>query len=134
MPMPSWLRRHLTETGVLDPTGAARRARLRLHDCGRYVFVGLDDDRCADLAVVDTLPLTRLGEAQAIVAGRVTYDHSWLGKRLDPRTAGIIRTHPAGSHRWRHVLAEHRCDDAAVFDFALPRPTEQENLDGKPPF
>lgn len=85
----------------------SRRAQHRACVCGAVILVGLDADRAAGEAKVDVTPLTAVGEALAILAGRTTYLLRTTGRpELDHRS----RWHIAGASADDvTVLAEHRC-------------------------
>src|SRR4051812_50007976 len=72
---------------------------------------GLDDDKCAGLAVVDSRPLSAAGELWALLEGRVTYDLAWRGTRyeIDMRYVENVKGHPPGSRVNVDVVCEHRC-------------------------
>lgn len=82
--IPAWLRDHLEQRGLWDTDGVGRGAKVqRCRKCREYVLVGLDADRCALPVACDPDPLSRLGEAAAVIAGRTTYSLRWLSDRLE---------------------------------------------------
>lgn len=95
---------------VADATtnnGIGRRARHRVCGCGAIVLVGLDADRCAGEARVDTAPVTAVGEVVALLTGRATYLLRTAGRtEIDHRSRWHIRGANADQAT---VLAEHRC-------------------------
>lgn len=106
-----WLIRHLVAAGHLTETGLSRRARPRpCPTCHTWTLTGLDDDLCAFEATCDPAPLTTLGEALALIAGRRTLALRRTRGRLelDQRWADHIEAEPAGSPRL-DVLATHTC-------------------------
>lgn len=110
-PLPTWLRAHLEATGRLDTDGVRRAVSAAVcRTCGAHVLRGLDDDRCAGVAICDPEPVDATGEALAQLAGRATYDLARRGDRfeLDFREPPAIAGHPAGCSG-RDVLAAHRC-------------------------
>lgn len=96
--------------GQWNEDGVHRAARAGRHDCGAWVIAGLDDPRCAIVAVCDLAPLSSLGEALALIAGRPTYALSRRAGRyeLDHRSDIDIRASPPG-RPGTDVLAAHRC-------------------------
>jgi hypothetical protein len=114
--IPAWLRRHLDDTGV-TVNGIARRAALHpCPKCGRGVLRGLTAEPCSHVATVDVTPLSNLGEALALTAGRRTYDLAYRTARLelDQRDDFHIEGSPPETPDWWRskgdVLAEHRCN------------------------
>lgn len=97
--IPAWLARRHGDT--------FRTAGLHLCPrCRRPTLTGLDDDTAARTAHADPAPITPLGEALAVLAGRGTYDLTAIGgkRQLWRRD----QWHIAGARRYP-VLAEHRC-------------------------
>lgn len=126
-----WLRHHGTpKTNTHRQPRTTRKTHLRTHDCGNPVLAGNDNDYDNHQATTDLLPLTPLGEAQALLAGTPTYDYSLITRQLQPRTAWHIRHEPAGTNPWHHILPEHHCN-APTYDFTTP--TTQEPTD-EPPY
>lgn len=86
--------------------------------CKRPTLSGLDADECALSAKVDATPVTAVGEAMALLAGRATYtlrlDLARSIVLLERRTASTITRRPAGGAcglpalAW-DVHAEHQC-------------------------
>ena len=114
MAFPDWLAQHLVDTGHWDVHGVGRTARGRkCHKCKTFILAGLDADRCASSAYADPTPLSALGEAMALVAGRQTYAlrRSANGFRLDVRDRWQIASQPAGPGRRFDVIADHVCND-----------------------
>lgn len=110
----SWLLDHLIAAGHVTETGLTRRARIRTcrHvKCRDQVLVGLDSDICALEAACDPYPLSRLGEALALVDGRrtLTLRREGPGWVLDWRDAHEITSSPAESRPRRDVVRQHRC-------------------------
>lgn len=112
MSHPTWLLEHLIRAGHITERGISRKARVRTCErCGRVALVGLDADVCAFEVAADPLPLSRLGEALALVEGRRTFAlvRTHRGYELDARDASAILGRPAGATKRQDVLAEHRC-------------------------
>ena len=81
---------------------------------------------------VDPVALTVLGELQAQMAGRETFDH-WGGPTggLDTRRAAAIARSPAGD-RSHPIRPEHRCGSPPAFD-CIPDRIPDTHHD-QPPF
>lgn len=135
-----WLIAHLQAIGAHNPDGVSRAARpTRCPDCRRHVLRGLDDDRCAGVAVVDPHDIDHLGEFLALRIGLHTYSlrrgTNSTGKaqwNIDPRYPAEIR---AGQEY--PVLAQHRCGMAippAATSRLTPPPTRPAITDDQPPF
>lgn len=105
---PAMIPTHLADATTHNNIG--RRAKVRTcKTCGAVTLVGLDADRCAGEAHVDLRPLTALGEALALLAGRSTYRLRVIGRlSLDHRTRWHITSTPAGRGDF-DVLADHVC-------------------------
>lgn len=103
-----WLKQHLEDTGVWNTDGVSVRGKVRRHPCGRYVVVVLSDGMWP--VVVDITPLSPLGEALAVLAGRSTFALRDAGNRVevDIRSAIEIKGSPAGTERY-DVVAAHEC-------------------------
>lgn len=56
--------------------GTSRRgvSAGKCHTCKTLILTGLDEDLCASDVKVDPTPLSRLGEALALLGGRPTYE------------------------------------------------------------
>jgi len=81
-----------------------RRAhRRRCKRCGRWTWVGLDDDRVAMLVTVDIDPIDRLHEVAALLREKRTYelDHGCLYYR------DLYRARTEPEHSTLHL--EHEC-------------------------
>lgn len=113
--LPDWLVDHITVT-----TGLAPGARyVQRHRCGRcrvIVLVGLDDEVCANTAVVDPVPITAVEERQERADGRKTYALKHRGRRLYlvRRNQWQVAGSPAGSAKpygplGYVVVADHQC-------------------------
>jgi hypothetical protein len=105
--MPTWLRRHLEQTGKLDTDGFSRTIRAgRCPTCHQPTVRGLDDENCAVPVRCDAVVLDQVGELLAVTAGRTTYDVTGSAQRptLDRR----LPAHISAPRRYP-VLAEHRC-------------------------
>lgn len=89
--------------------------------CKTPILTGLDSDECALQARVDATPLTAIGEALALLAGRQTFtlrrDLARSIVLLERRNADAIRRRPAEAPcrldalAW-DIHAEHRCTQA----------------------
>jgi hypothetical protein len=125
--VPTWLQHHLEQAGLWDSDGTTRAARARrCRSCRDYVIVGLDADRCALPVAVDPDPLTELGEAAALIAGRRTFALSYRTGRLelDLRTTYEIRSVRQRDSGRVDVLAEHVCGCPSIGTAAgLGQPT-----------
>lgn len=119
--------KRLISMGVMDAeTGATRRARAgRCGKCQRHVMRGIDADVSGWVVEADPEPLSRLGEALALMAGRTTVELRWLGDRyeMDSRNQSRIRGSPAGTNGV-DVLVRHDCDLA----IGQPLPRMDTNL------
>lgn len=132
-----WLIAHLETTGRWNADGAARRARVRTHSCGAVVVHGLDAYTCGIPTTADPTPLSALGEALALIAGRPTYTLTRTGNRLelDHRTQHHIAGHPAGTLP-ADVVAAHQCHTPQLPTLPTvhkPRPPAPPT-DGPPPY
>lgn len=109
--MNTWLRDHLVASGHMTETGATRRARIRTCSCKADVLIGLDSDVAALEVTCDPCPLSRLGEALALLDGRrtLTLRREGRGWVLDWRDAHEITSAPAASQQRRDVVRQHRC-------------------------
>lgn len=98
---------------VPDPISRSARA-FQCPKCHAFCMRGLDDDRTAGIAIVDSRPLNAHGELIALLEGRVTYDLAWRGYRyeLDFRYVDNVRGNPPGSQAGVDVVCEHRCGRA----------------------
>ena len=144
MSVPKWLAQHLVDAGHWDIFGISRNARGRpCRDCGVYVLAGLDADRCAGTAHIDPTPLSALGEAMALVAGRDTYllRREGPGFRIDHRHRWNIAALPAGSPGQRgDIVSAHACHDPGptgplVTQSVLQPPTAKDiDYDDLPPY
>lgn len=124
---PDWLKRRLEMAGLLDPnTGATRRARARLcESCRRPIMRGITADHGGRSADADPTPLSPVGEALALIAGRQTLELRWTDKyELDLRDKFRIEGQPAGTDGI-DVLVEHQCG-------ASPLPAFPSTLKDKP--
>jgi hypothetical protein len=122
----------LIGVGAMTQTGIMRRARIQTcRTCHHPILAGLDSERAALEARCDLDRLSTTGEAEALLAGRTTYDlHGHTGDRpvLERRDQWTIRT-PADS---RLVLASHTCHQPIPAAWttpmppARPQPTQRE--------
>lgn len=109
----------------------------RCRKCRQPVLVGLDGDLCAWIATVDRTPLSPLGEALALLAGRATYHLRQNGRRLylDRRDRWQIAGNPAGESErlWPFdVVADHVCNSPPLpsIDSCLPdKPKPRKDSD-----
>lgn len=107
MSLPKWLLERLEAQGHIN-NGITRAARpRRCPTCRATTITGLDADLASLPAIVDPTPLSPLGEALALIAGRITYALDTRGQRfeLDHRTSFHIK----GGRRDVDVLATHIC-------------------------
>lgn len=111
MSTPDWLRAHLESRGLWDSDGYSRATKARRCRCHEYVLAGLDSDRCALPVAVDPDPLSRLGEAVALLAERPTYSLRILSGRLelDHRNHFEIRGEVVRDNLRHDVLVRHTC-------------------------
>lgn len=109
--LPDWLVRHLQTIGAMGNDRIGRRAHpSRCVKCRRLVLTGLDNDRCAWVAIVDPLPLAPMGEVLALLSGRRTYTlHVGVGVcELQARDQWQIAGSPAGVRY--DVYPAHVCE------------------------
>ncbi len=109
--MPRWLTEHLAATGVLNADGISRTAHVRrCQGCPTWTVVGLDADRAAGPVTADVTPLSRVGEALALLAGRPTYTLRRTAGRLelDHRHRWAIAGNPIDGGDY-DVVTEHHC-------------------------
>lgn len=117
--MPDWLRAQLIEKGYLSETGLSQKARIIRHRaCGLPCLAGLDSDMCALEAYTDLAELSPLGEAEALLQGRRTYEYYPHRKHLRLRNHWSIRARPAGSGN--PIFAEHHCEQPVPADWTVP--------------
>lgn len=147
----SWLLDHLIASGHVTETGLTRRAKIRT--CGQIrrdagvrrkcldrVLVGLDSDVCAFEVACDPQPLSRLGEALALVDGRrtLTLRREGGGWVLDGRDAHQISWAPAGERPRQDVVAIHRCGSPIPAAWSttttFPEATPSLPANATPPF
>jgi hypothetical protein len=116
--LPEWLARRLDAAGLMDiSTGATRSARVAICvACQARVLRGLCADWGGWSVDADPEPLSALGEALALMAGRPTYELRWLGDRyeLDGRDQFRISGAVAGTRAGLDVLVGHQCDGAEL--------------------
>lgn len=112
--LPEWLARRLDAAGLMDiSTGAMRSARVAIcPTCQARVFRGINADWGGWSVDADLEPLSALGEALALMAGRTTLELRWLGNRyeLDGRDPFRISGAPAGTRAGLDVLLAHECE------------------------
>lgn len=106
--LPELLVRRLAETTGQGIKGRVQREAVTArHRCGGLVVVGLDDEAMAWPAYVDPIPLTQVGEALALLAGRNTY------RLRGAYVFTVTRRGPWDIERGWHdhpiVLASHEC-------------------------
>jgi hypothetical protein len=121
MTLTTWMARVLADRDGA-PLGA-RYAAPRLHHCGAWTLIGLDDDVLAFQARVDPTPLTPAGELACVLAGRPTYDLTRRGVRLvlDARDDHALRARPPAAPGARYdVLPAHRCHCPVPGAHAVP--------------
>lgn len=103
----------------------------RCRQCKAAVLVGLDGDLCAFPTTADPTPLSPLGEALALLAGRATLHLRATpdgGRYLDRRDRWQIQGEPAGTANRLFpfdVVAAHVCHSP-------PLPSIPTNLPDKP--
>jgi hypothetical protein len=135
--VPEWLARYLETTGKLGRDMIGRAAKVsRCDQCGALILTGLDADRCAGVARVDTTALAPIGEAVALIAGRATYALYRVTGRVEltRRDRWSIAGSPAGTRPY-DVVAEHTCAavDLPSLPSAYDRPAGAPATDD-PPF
>src|SRR3954465_657053 len=92
------------------PDPISRSAKpFQCHKCHAYCFRGLDHDRVAGIAIVDSRPLNAMGELIALLQKRETYDLAWRGWRyeIDYREVEHIVNCPPGSRPGIDVVVQH---------------------------
>ena len=138
MTLPEWL---VAKLRAENPDGVTRAARLgRCERCGRPVLRGLDDDRCAWVAVAEPFEVDRFGEYLALARGLRTFH---LARRygsagasrweIDSRDKCAI----ASPHKRYPVIPQHRCDvilPAAAGGLLAKLKPASADYDGPPPF
>lgn len=132
----TWLRDHLVAAGQVTETGVARTARIRAcDDCRAQVLAGLDSDIAALEAYCDPQPLSRIGEAIALLEGRrtLTLRREGRGWVLDWRDSHEIAGAPATSQPRRDVVREHRCRTPSPADGLIAPSTFPEVAPQSPP-
>lgn len=105
------IKAHLQASGYMDENGVTRRVRaVTCRRCHAPILTGLSADVAAHTAEVDPAPISPLGEALAVLAGRRTYTLRHLGGKwvVTPRSSFAIAGTPAGTGR-HDTLAAHRC-------------------------
>jgi hypothetical protein len=109
--IPTWLQRHLENTGRWNTDGISRAAAVGRCRCGAEVLRGLDAERCALATTADPGPIDPAGEMQALITGHATYRLRHINARweIDRRSPFDIAAQPAGIV---DVIAEHKCDTA----------------------
>lgn len=116
-----------TRSGQDFGSGNSDRARIRRCErCGVKVIVGLDDTLAAFRAVADLTPLSRQGEAVALLLGRTTY-------RLHTAPRPTLRRRDRfqiASRDWAGtVVPEHRCGQPLDrMPDPKPKPTTTEGV------
>lgn len=111
------IRKHLIRSGVIDAKGINARPRPRRCACGAPVLAAWANGNMPTITV-DPIALTPLGELQALLAGRTTWQ-DW-GDGLDQRRPRDIDHLPAGADKSRPVRPKHECNARDVFD-SFPR-------------
>jgi hypothetical protein len=128
----------LETTGKLGRDMIGRAAKVsRCDQCGALILTGLDGDRCAGVARVDTTALAPIGEAVAIIAGRATYALYRITGRVEltRRDRWSIAGAPAGTRPY-DVVAAHTCAavDLPSLPSAYDRATNVAAATNEPPF
>lgn len=104
--------------------------------CRAPVLTGLDEDLCAFHATTDPNPLTALGEALALLAGRRTYELRRRGENrlgLYRRDRWQIQGRQAGDQHF--VVADHQCDTPPLPTIPQPAiPAREKDTDAAIPF
>lgn len=124
MTLPKWLLKQLEDQGHIN-AGITRAARIRTcPTCRATTVAGLDADVASLPAICDPRPLTRQGEAIALITGRATYAlGNWRNRlELNHRTSFHIR----GARQTDvDILATHVCGAPPLPSqpSALKRPT-----------
>lgn len=138
--LPDYVVAHLVAQGLRDgDTGAMRRARAAYCvRCHALVMRGIDAPMAGMSRDVEPAPLSRLGEALALMSGRRTYTLAWRGDRyeIDWRDRWQIQGSPAESRAGVDVVVEHDCDAAEVptGETRIALPQSAGVLPDQPPF
>lgn len=135
------VKRTLEARGLWNADGIGRRARARLcKRCNQAVMVGLDGDLVARVATCSPVPLSRIGEALVLLAGRPTYSLRWIAGRyeIDWRDQWQIKGMPAGSQQFIDVLGAHECNyeytQPMIANTNIAEPTSKGITGDTPPF
>lgn len=92
--------------------------------CREPVLAGVDEDWCAAVVRVDVTPLSAIGEASCVLAGRPTYSLDDTPARLTRRRASRMKMQPAGDPRKRwhkyDVLPLHECGNPVNPEMTIP--------------
>ena len=111
----------------------ARAATLRpCRTCRGTVLAGLDSDSAGIPVYCDPTPLSEMGEAVALLQGRITYDllPSKTGRELHQRTPHFI-----AKPRRYSVFATHKCHNSLMaFIQPAESKTEAHHDHNQPPF
>ena len=132
MELPTWLQQRLGK-----PSRRRGAKGTQCIVCHRPILVGMSEDVAAQLALVDPIPLSPLGEMLALIDGRKSYQ---LGKydeglALWERDRWAIAGHAAGPD-WI-ILTDHKCESTAKFpSVEIPLSASQKGSveDDDPPF
>lgn len=99
--------------------------------CRATVLAGLDADHAAMPVRCDPTPLTEMGEAVALLQGRVTYDllPTKTGRELHERTPHFI-----SKPRRYPVFATHKCNNSLIAFIQHAEQKATVHNDDCPPF
>ena len=136
--VPRWMQAHLERCGRWDSDRVSRKAAVRrCPGCRRTIWQGLDANLAAMVARCDVWPLSRQGEAAALVIGLRTYSLRWNFEyaTIDLRTSYEIRApREAGRSRF-DVLAQHDCKVIGLPSIeSIYADSKRPDYSGNPPF
>ena len=143
--LPAHVIRKLEDAGAVDTHSAGPPAvrgayMISCPRCERPVMRGLLAMPTPWKVDADPQPLSRQGEALALLAGRVTYDLSWRHGHYELDRRGSWAWHHPDPVVGRDIVVEHRCGESVHWPTVLtalpPMTAAAAPLppDAKPPY
>lgn len=124
-----------------NPDGVHRAAHSgHCRHCDAHVFAGLDAEKCALSVLVDSAPLSAVGEVLALMTGRETYSLTWFGSRgryeIERRDQYNIESQAPGTNVNIDIVAGHQCDSPPLprLSTMIKRQSAIVNNPIEPPF